>query len=133
MTIPTIPTKQDLLKLRDLTQMTGGLEKSQIAQLKMWPKIILCANDGEIEFNPDEKFLAVDLSNLDYKSMESEGVDIVTSFKRRMDRFDESIKFLLGDDYTVIVKVKGTSLGNFPPKMATLGAHSPKPMEGKFQ
>lgn len=122
------PTHEELVKLRELTRMTGLLTNLQIQQLKMWPQIVLAANDAEIEFDPELRLVAVSISNLDYASMQERAPteDIVTVFNRRMNKFNQCVKFLLGDEYSVVIEMKGRRLGYFPPKELTLTAHPPK-------
>lgn len=120
-------SKEDILKLRDLTRMTGKLTNVQIAQLKMWPKIILGANDGEVEFDPDEHMLTVTISKVDYKYiMEGATEPLPQVFNHRMGLFNTAVKFLLGDEYGVNVVMKGKLLGAFPPSQQAEPAHAPK-------
>lgn len=115
------------MQMKELTRMTGTLTNVQSAQLKMWPRIILGANNAEIEFDPENNSVAVDMSDLDYKSM-LEGVteDPVTIYSRRMAKFDTAVKWLLGDDYAVTVRLKGHAIGQFPAKSLPIRAHMPK-------
>jgi hypothetical protein len=119
-----IPTPEELGKLNDLTRMTGSLTNVQIQQLKMWPKVILGADAAEVEFDPENYIVTADVSNLDYKSMmEGSKDDPVTLYNIRMAKFDACVKYLLGDDYGVVVKLKGAVIGRFPPKRPPIKAH----------
>lgn len=127
-----IPTHEELMQLKELTRMTGQLSNVQIAQLKMWPRVILGANHAQVEFDPDQYVLIVDVSDLDYKSMMEGATDNpVVIYNRRMVRFNESVKYLLGEDYAVIIRLKGKMIGHFPPLCEPLAAHPPKPEEKK--
>lgn len=123
-----IPTHEELIKLRELTRMTGLLTNVQIKQLKMWPQIVLAANDAEVEFDPDMRTLTVSISNLDYDAMKERAPldDIVTVFNRRMNKFNQCVKFLLGNEYAVSIEMKGKRLGYFPPTELSAAVHAPK-------
>ena len=113
----SVPTTEDLMKLREITRMSGALANAQMAQLKMWPQVILGARKAEIEFDPEEKVVAAYVENLDYKSMlEGATMDPVSLYNIRMDKFDQAVKWLLGDEYAVRVILKDKVIGDFPPK-----------------
>lgn len=114
------------MQMKELTRMTGVLNNVQVAQLKMWPKIILAADNAEVEFDPEAYSVTVEVSDLDYRSIgEGASEDLVVVYKRRMERFNQAVKFLLGDDYAVLVKMRGKVLASFPPISPPLAAHQP--------
>jgi hypothetical protein len=121
-----IPTIEDLIQMRDLTRMLGTLNNVQKKQLDMWSRVILGANDVTIEFDFENYVLSVDVSNLDYKTMMEGQQDPVEMYKRRMAKFDSAIKFLIGDEYSVVVKLKGKTLHRFAPKAPPQQLHLPK-------
>jgi predicted enzyme involved in methoxymalonyl-ACP biosynthesis len=118
--------QKEIAQMRELTRMTGLLNNVQAHQLKMWTHVVLCANEGVFEFDPEGLLLVADVSNLDYKAM-MEGVseDIYTHFKKRMAFFDQCVKMLIGEEYGVVIKMKGNVLSDFPPMSMPKKAHPP--------
>lgn len=125
----SVPSIEDLMKLRDITRMTGTLSNLQMLQLRLWPQVILGAQKAEIEFDPDAQVVSVDLSDLDYKTMmeDSPWQDPVKLYQYRMEKFDSAVKFLLGDDYGTVIRLKGTTIGQFGPRRMPAKAHEPDP------
>lgn len=122
-----IPTNDELMTLKELTRMTGKLSNLQIHQLKMWPRVILGANKAEVEFDPEQYALIVDVSDLDYKGMMTDTKeDAVTVYNRRMARFNECVKYLLGEDYAVFIRLNGKMIGHFPATKRPITAHPAK-------
>lgn len=120
-------TTEDLIKMQDITRMTGTLNQVQMYHLKMWAHVILGCNKMEAEFDPDGRSLVVDISDLDYKGMLNGATDDpVTLYSRRMAKFDEAIKtLLLGNEYTVVIRMKGKQLQLFSPQAPVQGTHLP--------
>lgn len=115
----SVPTTEDLMHLRDMTRMTGTLTNVQIAQLKMWPQVILGARKAEIEFDPDTHLVIAFISDLDYGTMMAGITESpVLVYNRRMARFDEAVKWLLGGEYGVRIVLKDKTIADFPPKSA---------------
>lgn len=122
-----VPTTDELMLLKEMTRMTGKLSNIQIHQLKMWPKVILGANKAEVEFDPEQYALIVDVSDLDYQGMLADTKeDPVAIYNRRMTRFNESVKFLLGEDYAVFIRLNGKMIGHFPATSRPIVAHPAK-------
>lgn len=118
------PTEDDLIALRELTRMTGKLCDVQIQQLKMWPRVILCANNADVEFDPEQYTLIVNISDLDYEVMKLESTkNLVEAFHLRMTRFAQSVQFLLGTDYSIFIRMKDSLLGTFPATNGPINAH----------
>lgn len=121
------PAEADLMRMRDLTKMSGALTRQQIAQLKMWPRIILCADNAEVEFDPESHSVSANIWDINSAAMlEGTSEDAATIFGRRLEKFDEAVKWLLGDEYTVNVSIKGKHITSFPPKTIDTKAHPPK-------
>lgn len=115
------PSVKELVQMRELTRMTGQLNNVQAHQLKMWIHVILSANAGAIEFDPENYVLFVEISNLDTKAMMEEvEEEMVPHFKKRMQFFDKSAKLLLGEEYAVVIKMKDKVLADFPPTSAPM-------------
>lgn len=122
-----VPTVEELMRWKDLTMMTGELSDVQVLQLKMWPRVILGATTAEIEFDPDQRSVSVYLGRVNYKAItEGSTEDMMVLFKRRMQKFDQAVKWLLGDDYTVIIYSNKHKMAEFPPLVGILKAHPPR-------
>lgn len=123
----SVVTTEELIKMQEITRMTGTLNQVQMYHLKMWAHVILGANKMEAEFDPDGRTLVVDVSDLDYKAMLVGATeDPVTLYNRRMAKFDDAIKaLLLGSEFTVIVCMKGKALQTFPPTKPIVGTNLP--------
>lgn len=121
-----IPTHEELQKLKDITRITGHLTQIQTRQLEAWAQVVLAADWYEIECDPDNRTLSVNTSDLDYASMEYGGEEVGNVYRRRMSKFDECVKYLLGTDYSVTIRLKGKLIGQFPPLSPTIKAHPPK-------
>lgn len=123
----SVPTNEELMRWKDLTMMTGELSEVQILQLKMWPKVILGASAAEVEFDANERSVSVILGRVNYKwVIEGSNESFNVLFKRRMERFDEAVKWLLGDDYIVRIISKGQKIMEFPPLSGLIKAHQPR-------
>lgn len=126
----SVPTEKELMQLKELTRMTGSLSNVQIKQLKMWSAIVLGALGFEVEVDTEGFVVVVDATSLDYPTMMKDTTeDPVTMYRRRMARFDYAVKWLLGEDYAVVIRLKGNQLGSFPPKSPPLLAHLPKELK----
>lgn len=118
------------MRMKELTRMMGTLTREQITQLKMWPKVILSANNAEVEFDPEGYVVSANIWDIDAKSMleglEGTSEEAVAVFGRRLQKYDQAVKWLLGDEYTVNVSIKGTLIKSFPPTTISTKAHPPK-------
>jgi len=128
----TTPTQEELVRLREITRMTGYLTNVQIRQLQMWPRIVLAAHDASVEFDPDTHEVEVDLLGIDYNAiwtpqeqMQLLPEMLVKEYQTRLQYFDKCVKYLLGNEYGVTVKFKGKVLGRSPPTAPVSGAHLP--------
>lgn len=127
----SVPTKEELMRLKDLTMMTGELSEVQILQLKMWPRVILGATAAEVEFDANERSLTAILGRVSHKAVtEGSKEDFKILFDRRMEKFNQAVKWLLGDDYTVRIYSNNHKLAEFMPLVGIQKAHPPRP-EGK--
>lgn len=123
----SVPSKEELMRLKDLTMMTGELSEVQVMQLKMWPRIILGATAAEVEFDANERSISVILQRVNHKSItEGSSEDFMVLFKRRMQKFDQAVKWLLGDEYTVRVFSNNHKMAEFMPSTGIVKAHQPR-------
>lgn len=128
----SIPTKEELMRLKDLTMMTGELAEVQILQLKMWPRVILGATAAEIEFDSNERSLTAILGRVSHKAVtDGSKEDFKILFERRMGKFNQAVKWLLGDDYTVKIVSNGHMIAEFAPTVAIQKAHPPRSANGE--
>lgn len=123
-----VPTKQEILTMKDLTRMTGLINQVQSHQLKMYCLVILCANQAEIEFDPELYQVVADISKIDSKALLEGYIDksLKEAFTHRALLFNDSVKFLLGDEYQVIIKMANNLLADFPPTTPPQKAHTPR-------
>lgn len=122
-------TMEDLAMMRDLTRMTGAITNVQKKQLDMWPRVILGADNVKVSVDTKEHVIDVDVSNVDFKGIcaASPNESPVDAYERRMAVFNESCKFLLGEEYTVNISMKGQSLKVFHPLAPVpVATHEPR-------
>jgi hypothetical protein len=90
-----------LLMLKDLTNRLGGLHEAQVLQLKLWPYCV----DTTIKKNK----ISIDLENkLLLFEWKGSSATINNDYKTKLKSFVGSIKFMLGDDWSVTVHSDGT-------------------------
>jgi hypothetical protein len=96
-----------LMQLRALTRMTGAIHEAQALQLKYWPLIALPhATRSEVSFEVTEK------------NTRTVFIDVVTDPKvkppknlsRRLALLETNVKWLLGNDWRVLVNADGKRL-----------------------
>lgn len=100
--------QEQLVLLRDLTRTTGVLHDAQVLQLKLWPLVAVPhATASEFVFNWEDK-------EIDFR-MKVKG-KAPKDLQKRLESLDESVKFLLGDDYLVRVRFQGKVVYRGPRK-----------------
>jgi hypothetical protein len=93
---------EQLMLLRDLTNRTGVLIEAQCLQLKYYPLIMTHAIESSFEFDFDKSKIIFNLTKT--KGKEPRNI------KKRLDVLAKCTKMLLGDEYTVVVKLKDTEI-----------------------
>lgn len=116
------PTQEDFVTMRELTRMTGQINQVQVHQLQMGVLVMLCAKTVELEFDPDTHVLSADITGIDSSLW---GENALAEFQKRMKMYDGVVKFVLGDEYSCVIKIKGNVVGDFPPKAPPPKAHKP--------
>ena len=89
---------EQLMSLKVLTRETGILHDAQVFQLKLWPLVMTHAIKSEFTADFDFKDLIFNL--------ETQG-KAPTKFTKRLRLLCTYTQNLLGDDWSVTVKVKG--------------------------
>jgi hypothetical protein len=105
---------EQLMTLKDLTSRTGALYEAQVLQLKMWPQVLLFANTAEFVFNFEDKTLVFKLSDLVSPRPKH--------WNKRVKLLQSWSKQLLGEEYQVLIELKGKFIGRSRTKKQTRGA-----------
>jgi len=87
-----------LLLLRNITCRTGALHEAQVVQLKYYPLITTHATKASFSYNFDDKILI-------YNLLETKGRK-PKDFKKNLKDLTTFTHNLLGEEYTVIIKLK---------------------------
>lgn len=90
---------EQLLLLRDVTARTGILHEAQILQLKYYPLITTHAINSEIKFDFEGSKIIFNLT-------QTKGIK-PKDFEKRLTILSRYTKQLLGEEYRVIVYLKG--------------------------
>ncbi len=98
MDLDTTDFKQ-LMELKSLTKQTKALHDAQVHQLKMWPLIMTHAIRTEISVD-------FDLKDIIFNILETKGKK-PPKFAKRLQLLGHYAKTLLGEEYSVTVKLKG--------------------------
>jgi hypothetical protein len=97
---------EQLMLLRDITKRTGILHDAQVLQLKMWPLILL----------PFSKSAKAKIDTTKYEITFE--VDVHGKLPKDADthfgRLNEAVKWLLGKEWLVRVKVRGKQVYRGP-------------------
>lgn len=89
-----------IAQVRDLFQRTGVLHDLQVFNLKVWPQVVFpMAKEIKIALDFKNAEVTYDLTIPWYRR--------VTDLRIRATGLNESIQFLLGDDYRLCVRSKG--------------------------
>jgi hypothetical protein len=96
--------EEQLLALQNITRMTGALHEAQAMHLKAWP-LVACPHAKSCKFScdPDKKVIEFDLV-LKWSSWFMGGVGAPSDLKQRLEGLGQSVQWLLGTDWTVVVK-----------------------------
>jgi hypothetical protein len=118
--------QQQLTLLRDLFRMTGALHEGQALQLRYWPRIAIghsTHSEVHIRFTPgDDKLPRVVTVKAQVAGREPRNLKVGLA------KLDEWIKFLLGEDFEVVVKY-GTKTFRRPGKKPEHGSRTHQPRE----
>ncbi len=112
---------EQLLALRDLTKRTGALHEAQVLQLKLWPRIVFQAStSAKFDVNIEKFQVTFNITNGKLPKLPSKQV-ISPAVARQT--LNEWVKFLLGPEWAVVMKVKEKATGKthtytFPAKKA---------------
>ncbi|WNM70312.1 hypothetical protein [Myxococcus phage Mx1] len=122
------PRIEELMKMRDLTRMTGTVTNVQMHQLKMWPLVILSAEKATVSVDTEAASVEFDVEGVDWKSLPAVQTpqEVLELFRARMQHLDGAVKLLFGEEYSVVIKMKGKLIQSFPPKSPVGTAHEPK-------
>lgn len=99
--IATPSAEQQLLLLRDVYARTGVLHEAQALQLRMWPMgVFEHAKETEARLNHTKKEIDFILK-VDKKTEPSK-----EEMEKRCELLDKNVKWLLGEDWLVRVRVR---------------------------
>ena len=90
---------EGLMRLRDITRMTGMVHDAQILQLKFWPRIVFPCESHSIEHDGEQRLLTI---RLVLNGPLPEGDDL----KKCTSMFESWCQTLLGDDWLVCLRCK---------------------------
>jgi hypothetical protein len=97
--MPDSNSVEQLMLLKDLTRRTGLIYEAQVLQLKYWPMLALThAKSSEVRLNV-EKRVCEFFARIDSKGKAPDDL------ADRLARLDEAVKWLLGDEWLVKVKL----------------------------
>ncbi len=88
---------KNIMVSKDMTRRTGILNELQAHQLRLWPIAILDAKECESIFDFDKKKIIFKIASF-YENNQPDNIS------ERIDNLDKSVKFLLGDNYSIAVK-----------------------------
>lgn len=98
-TPPEADGMSQLMVLKGLTKTTGGLHEAQVLQLKYMPLIATHATKSEFTYNYDNKEIIFNLTEVKGPKPRD--------FKKRLQILSNNVKFLIGEEYRVVIKLKG--------------------------
>ena len=87
---------EQLMSLKQITNMTGALHETQVLQLKYYPLILTHCVKCEINFLFEDKLVV-------YKLLKFQGPE-PKDIKRRFNLLNQWVKTLLGDEYNVAIE-----------------------------
>jgi hypothetical protein len=93
---------EQLVQLRHLTRSTGALHEAQVQQLKLWPLVLTHAVESHAIFDYEGSVVIFNLLKTQGNPPED--------FADRLKELARYTKFLLGDEYTVLVKDNGRQI-----------------------
>jgi hypothetical protein len=116
---------QQLVQLRDLFKLTGGVHEGQLQHLKYWPYII--------DNTPGDSFKSeckIDLENQKvFYEWTGSTQKVDKNYQKRLKELEKGVKFLFGDDFKLQVQLNGSRIfpldGNTRSR-ATVGRNSRK-------
>jgi hypothetical protein len=89
---------EQLMALKALTKETGVLHDAQVFQLKLWPLVMTHATKSEFTVDFDFKDIIFNITETKGK--------VPTQFTKRLKLLCKYTQNLLGEDWTVTVKLK---------------------------
>lgn len=103
---------EQLVVLRGMTERTGALHEAQVLQLKMWPPIFLGSKGHTFSWDFESKRMTFDIQLPWHKKKVN---------ARGLNALADAVRFLLGDDWTVVVRRDGVKLieSNGKPREST--------------
>jgi hypothetical protein len=93
---------EQLEQLKYLTRVTGVLHDAQVQQLKMWPLLVTHALESQAIFDYEGSAIIFNLLKTEENPPEN--------LEERFKLLAQYTRFLLGDEYTVVVKHEGKQL-----------------------
>lgn len=84
---------EQLVALKSITKLTGGLHEAQMLQLRMWPMVIA----EEVEKSETQ----IDIPNKKVLFKLFLGKPAPTDMKQRLAKLRENVEWLLGEDWAV--------------------------------
>jgi hypothetical protein len=93
---------EQLVQLKFLTRVTGILHEAQVYQLKMWPLMLTHAMKSDVVFDYEGSIVIFNL-------LKTEG-NPPENIESRFLELARYTKFLLGDEYSVVVKDNGKQI-----------------------
>lgn len=121
--------RESLVRLRDITRMTGFIHDAQMLQLKHWPLIVFPCDQHAIQYESKQRVLVVTLRIME-KLPEEEDL------KKRIKVFERWCWWLLGTEWSIRLKYrigkggKAKELHRGRRKTALPGAAKPAPEYG---
>lgn len=94
------PELEQLMRLKELSRNSGALHELQVLQLKYLPLITTHATSSEFIFKHDSREIIFNIKETQGK--------VPNKFKKRLKVLCQYAKNLLGSEYKVVVKLKGT-------------------------
>jgi hypothetical protein len=90
--------KEQLARLRLMTQMTGGIHEAQLHQLKLWPLVLFPCETHQLGHDSETRIVTCVIVP---------SGELPEDMEKRFKTFETWVHELLGDDWLLILKSKG--------------------------